>query len=383
VGVVIDVTEGRQREEHLRVVMSELNHRVKNTLAVIEALAAQTALATDDMSEFTDVFGDRLRAMSKAHSILTSTEWRGAELGDLLRSELEARTVSPEQIELDGPAMMLEPKAALAMSMAVHELATNAQKYGALSAEAGTVRVTWRRSTARTSGETAGEASGRPDASTNGEAAEPGDELEMTWTELGGPQPSDAREPGFGTTMIDAVISHDLGGTIDRSFADAGFSCAIRVPIRWVIAGAGVRGVPSSIDAATERAAVAPTTGEADAPRSDRVLVVEDDSLIAGRTLTMLGESGLEAAGPLASVADAVEWLERETPRAALLDLNLRGERAYPIADRLLARGVAFAFITGYNVSDVPTRFAGVPMFKKPLDKARVTDWLRETIDRT
>ncbi|MFI4882581.1 MAG: sensor histidine kinase, partial [Phycisphaerales bacterium JB064] len=147
-GLVEDITDRKTHERQLRVVMNELNHRVKNTLAVVQAIAQQSAgrnATSPDLLAFLDRFGGRLRALAAAHGLLTQSDWSGASIGALVRSELAMRDVLGDRWQVDGPAITLGPKAALAVHMIVHELATNASKHGALADDGGRLEVAWRR----------------------------------------------------------------------------------------------------------------------------------------------------------------------------------------------------------------------------------------------
>jgi PAS domain S-box-containing protein len=139
VGAFVDITDRKHYEAQMRLVMAELNHRVKNTLAVVDATAQQTLRHTSDLQSFGVAFGSRLRALAQAHGLLTQTDWQGAELAGLALAELRPRVVQPDQVQLSGPAVVLRPNAALALHMVLHELSTNAAKYGALSTSGGSV----------------------------------------------------------------------------------------------------------------------------------------------------------------------------------------------------------------------------------------------------
>lgn len=208
IAAFIDITERKRHEAQMRLVMAELNHRVKNTLAVVDATAQQTLRHTPDMQAFSAAFSARLRALAQAHGLLTQTDWQGAELTGLALAELRSRVADMEQIILCGPAVVLRPNAALALHMVLHELSTNAAKYGALSAAGGVVRLEWRIV---------------PDQ--GGGAA-----LQLTWTEAGGPPVSQPSRRGFGTKVLTRTIAHELQGTVSMDFAGEGLRCVIRFP---------------------------------------------------------------------------------------------------------------------------------------------------------
>ncbi len=143
-GVNMDITERKRYEEHLRTVMAELNHRVKNTVAVIQAIAQQTIRRSNDLPAFAKSFQERLSSIATAHGLLTATDWEGVALRMIVRTELGPRLAFPKQLAVEGPDLELRPKQALAMHMAVHELATNATKHGALRDERGRLAIRWK-----------------------------------------------------------------------------------------------------------------------------------------------------------------------------------------------------------------------------------------------
>jgi len=201
-GVVSDITDRRRAFEALEtserrqtLLINELNHRVKNTLATIQSIAMLTARRTDSLPEFAALFEARLMALSETHNLLTATGWEQAMLRDLLVKEL--RPYAPEQFTLDGPDVLFEPPQALAMGMIVHELATNAAKHGALSVDPGRVAVCW----------TAPDGEGR---------------VTLDWVESGGPAVETPRRTGFGSRLISTSLRGDLGGSAILDYAPEG-----------------------------------------------------------------------------------------------------------------------------------------------------------------
>lgn len=201
-GVVSDVTDRRRAFEALetserrqKLLINELNHRVKNTLATIQSIAALTARRSGSVEEFSRLFEARLMALSDTHNLLTASGWEQATLGDLLTKEF--RPYAPEQIRLIGPDVMFEAPQALAMGMVVHELATNAAKHGALSRPEGCVTATW----------------SEPDADGL---------IVLDWVETGGPAAVPPKQRGFGSRLIATSLKGDLGGFADMDYAEAG-----------------------------------------------------------------------------------------------------------------------------------------------------------------
>ena len=215
VGVSQDVTERREAEDRQALLLHELNHRVKNTLATVQSIASMTRRSAEagDPAAW-DAFLGRLQGLAKTHDLLTVANWSGALLGDVLASELEPyQDPLRQRIKLRGPRVNLQPSAVLALGLAVHELATNAAKYGSLSVPDGQIKVMW----ALTSGP--------------GPAA-----LLVEWTESGGPRVSPPKRQGFGTKLIQRGLAQQLGGEIKLDFAPSGIRCVITFPIETIAA---------------------------------------------------------------------------------------------------------------------------------------------------
>lgn len=205
VGMAVDVTESRRAEaelrdseRHLRLMVDELNHRVKNTLAIVQGLAQQSFRGGVVPVEVRGSFEGRLAALAAAHDLLTRRKWEGAELRDLVAAVVAAQC--GDQVEIDGPPLHLPPKLAVTLALALHELCTNAVKYGAAAVPEGRVRVTWR-----------------------SEA----DRLALRWEELGGPRVEAPRRRGFGTRMIERTLGAEDGGGAGLDFRPEGLVCDI------------------------------------------------------------------------------------------------------------------------------------------------------------
>ncbi|EIM25252.1 sensor histidine kinase [Microvirga lotononidis] len=215
VGVSQDITERRLAEERQALLLHELNHRVKNTLATVQSIASLTRRSADNSDPAAwSAFMDRLHGMAKTHDLLTATHWQGALLEDVLKNELEPyQDGMGQRIRLRGPRINLQPSAVLALGLAVHELATNAVKYGSLSVPEGKVHVMW----ALTPG--------------SGQSA-----LLVEWVESGGPLVKKPERQGFGSKLIQRGLAQQLGGEIKLDFAPAGIRCVITFPISTMTA---------------------------------------------------------------------------------------------------------------------------------------------------
>jgi two-component system, chemotaxis family, CheB/CheR fusion protein len=209
VGIGIDISERKQAEEQRELLLAELSHRVKNVLALLQALASQTGRNSGSIEEFRTVFEGRLRALARAHGLLFEGQWQGADLQVLVEQTLDAhRGDRPEAIEVGGPPVTLSPKQGLALGLALHELATNAAKYGALSAGAGRIRVVW-----------------------NVQNRGRNRYVRLKWEERGGPKVRPPTRRGFGTTLIKRTFEYELGGAAELLFAARGLRCRATFPL--------------------------------------------------------------------------------------------------------------------------------------------------------
>jgi PAS domain S-box-containing protein len=202
-GVMRDVTERKRAEELQLLLVNELNHRVKNTLATVQSVAGQTLRNASDLDGARDSLNTRLLALARAHDILTRESWDGADLRDVVSSLIGSHG-DPERFRTEGPPLRLAPKAALSLSLALHELMTNATKYGALSNEVGRVALTWTR------------------------VKDDGVErLNLRWEEIDGPSVSTPSRQGFGSRLITGGLARELGGEVRLEYPPTGVVCSI------------------------------------------------------------------------------------------------------------------------------------------------------------
>jgi len=211
VGVTIDVTERKRVEEQQRVLVSELDHRVKNTLATVSAVVSHTLDANTSMADFSAALGGRIQSMARTHELLSASRWHGISLAELVRREL-APYATTGNTEVNGPKVVLRAEVGQIMAMVLHELATNAAKYGALSTKKGRVSIQWDR---RLNG------GPRPD-------------LVLTWLEIGGPPVIAHRKSSYGTSTIRDLVPYEFGGTVDLVFAPDGAQCRMALPGGWL-----------------------------------------------------------------------------------------------------------------------------------------------------
>lgn len=202
-GMAADVTEARQAEERQKLLIDELNHRVKNTLATVQSLIRHTLRDSGVAPEVEEMITDRLVALSAAHDVLTRESWAGARLADIARAALDPY-LPLGRITVAGPEVRISPKVAVPLSMALHELCTNAVKHGALSAEKGHVQLNWTRLDEPT--------------------------VLMEWRETGGPPPAPPQRTGFGSRLLGRALAGEFGRPAEMTFAPEGLICRIFVP---------------------------------------------------------------------------------------------------------------------------------------------------------
>jgi PAS domain S-box-containing protein len=339
-GTILDITERKLTEQRQQLLMAELDHRVKNMLANVSAIARLSSRRAASLDGFVAALDGRIQAISKAHGLIRERSWNGAELRELVMLLLNAfRSEVAGNIVVEGRSVQVKPKAAQSIALVVHELATNAVKHGALSAPSGKVMLTW-------SEIDAGE---HP-------------RLKLVWRETGGPEVTEPIRTGFGLTVLRSAAA-ELGATIDSVFQREGLVCTIEGPLV-----ADTESTPSSSPAATysqrEAGEAAPENEQAE---RRRILVVEDEPFVALQLQTDLEGEGHEVIGPASSLAQGLKLAQSEGLDAALVDIRLGRDTSATIADQLLARQIPFAFATGYSDSSMlPEHLHTVPRLRKP-----------------
>ena len=207
--ILRDRTEARAEEERRGLLLRELDHRVKNTLATVQSIAAQTGRSTETTGAFQEAFQARLMALARSHDMLTSSGWDGAPLSEVAGRALRPYGGAPGRVAVAGPPVRLAPNAVVTLGLAFHELATNAAKHGALSVPGGSVEVAWVLKRPR----------GKAPA------------VEILWRERGGPAVRPPERRGFGTRLLERGLAQEFGGTVRLDFAPAGVECRIRLPL--------------------------------------------------------------------------------------------------------------------------------------------------------
>ncbi|WP_459677574.1 sensor histidine kinase [Acidisoma sp. 7E03] len=207
-GAASDITERVRTTEHLRLVVNELNHRVKNTLAMVQGIARRTFRSASDVAQAQEQFGARLVALAQANDLLTGERWAGASLKSAIEQAVRPHQHDAARCVIEGRDLRISPKTALAITMAAHELATNAVKYGAWSNDHGTVVITW---------------------------GTEGGSFHIEWREEGGPPVVPPLRRSFGSRMIERGLAGELGGTVSLHFDPAGLRCVVEAPLSLVV----------------------------------------------------------------------------------------------------------------------------------------------------
>lgn len=336
--VVLRLTEvasedRRRAAEQQKLLISELNHRVRNILALIRALMGQTSRDSDDVGSFVATLDSRIQSLARAHDQLTADQWGPARLQELISTEGRAYFDAERQaMRMTGPDVSITPDAFTVMALVVHELVTNAAKYGALS-DSGTVDVDWR-------------------IDSNGD-------LVIDWRELGGPAVMPPRRRGFGTTVIENSIPHELGGEATTSYRTAGFEARFVLPARYVASSQEKDMGPRKV--------AADMKGGGDLVTGRKVLLVEDSALIALDAEDSLREMGASDVVLAASNGVAGKAIDNGDIEFAVLDFNLGRENSLPTAERLRQEGIPFVFASGYGGDGtIPDRFSEIPIIVKP-----------------
>ena len=316
-----------QRQDLL---IAELNHRVRNILGLIRGLISQSKAGATDVESFAATIGGRVQALARAHDQITESNWGPRSLAGLIATEAAAYlTAGAQRVQMEGPPVLLQPEAFATMALVIHEMVTNAAKYGALCNRSGRVVVEW--------------------------TADDG-ALVIHWREMGGPPVQAPTRRGFGTTIIERSIPHDLHGEASVDYARDGIRARFVVPPRFVDHASVATQVASTALATTDGFRL---TGS--------VLLVEDSMILAMDAEEMLVSLGAERVLTANDVQEALRLLDSETPTFAFLDVNLGIEMSYTIADRLRLDGVPYVFATGYGDEiKLPTVHSGCPVVKKP-----------------
>jgi PAS domain S-box-containing protein len=316
----------RRAAETERLLIREVDHRAKNVLAVVQSLAQLTPFHSK--AQYVEALSGRIGSLARAHSLLSTARWSGVDLHDLLRLELDAyRFEDAAQQTIDGPPALIDARAAQSLALVIHELATNASKYGALARPEGRLSVTW---------------------SWGADGA-----LHLIWRETASVRITPPQRRGFGSTLIESAVKQ----------------AAARVALDWRPEGLEVRlDIPTGAQARTAESIPAYRPGLAvdDGPalRGQHVLIVEDEAVVAMELARVLTAAGAKVVGPAGTIEEALDLLNDGQPiDRALLDVNLGGRLITPVAAALTDQRIPFVYLTGYQEPDVDDG----PILRKPV----------------
>ncbi len=331
-GVTVDVTDRKEAEARQVLLAREVDHRARNTLAVIQSIIRLTRAKT--VKDYVHGIEGRIKALARAHTLLSDSRWRGADLGTLVAEEL-APYRSGDKVEIQGPHISLLPATAQGIALALHELATNAAKHGALSSPGGKVKLDWEL---------------KPDA------------LTLNWIENGGPATAPPSTRNFGLKVIVASVEQQLSGKAAFDWDPNGLRCRLSVPRSELNKSRVFQAVR---DGGDKNGAGIGLLRQ----NRPRVLLVEDEALVAMMIQETLTEFGFHVLGPVSTASEALAAARERSIDAAVLDINLGDGLVYTVAEILAERGVPFVFVTGYDADSVDSRFSGIPVLQKPIER--------------
>lgn len=336
VGLARDVTARQRVEELQRLLMREFDHRARNMLATIQAMISLTARTQTDIPQFVAAVQSRIRSMARAHELIAGSRWTGARVRDVVRDELAPYVEGrPDAASIVGADEMLTPAATMAVAMAVHELTTNAAKYGALSVAEGRIDI--------------------------GLVRDPDGDLLIEWRESGGPRVSPPTHRGFGSLLIGGSIRAEVGGNAEVRYLPEGLSCTITIPAAHIV----------STEDSERGDRVAEPGGETGSDVNGAILVVEDPSGTQFDTPGRLKSFGYRVR-IAESIEDAVRLAAQEHLAGAIVDINVGEKDVSPLVDILAARDLPIAFMTGYSLPNLPSQYRGIPVLARPLRRELV-----------
>ena len=349
-----DITEQKKAEKTRQLLLNELNHRVKNMLASVQAIVQGTLRNTSDPAQFVDSFSGRIQSLARVHSLLSMSTWYGADLRELIRDQIMRGPVDESRLTAWGPTVHLEPQMALHIALMLHELGTNSLKYGALSAPAGWITVSW----------------------TVVDAV-----LNLQWVERGGPLAKAPAKRGFGSTLVEQSAK-TVGGKALVVWESEGVTWQITLPLPGPEAKIAASRGSDWLDTTVQAKAGARSPATPRKLSGRRLLVIEDEPLVALDLIACIEDADGVVVGPAGSEKHALQLIETETVDAALLDANLHGKPVDRIAAALTGRNIPFVFVSGHNRDGLPAPFAKMPLVGKPFTHAQIVDTVGNLLQR-
>ena len=302
----------RQQRERLGLMVRELNHRVRNILALVSSIISQSRQNTDDIETFVQSLEFRIQALSETHKLLSQTDWAPIQVNTLFERSLQMhREQMKPRINLKGTDIAIAPELASLIALVVHELASNAVKYGALSNLDGFVDLHWEKNL---------------------------ESFKLTWHERQGPYVHPQVRHGFGTTLIKEALTYEFDAQCNLDFAPDGIVAKFVIPLEAISSEENPQHVAENVAAKSQQSFIA--------------LLLEDDYVISKDIIQMLKKLGASHVDAAPDLEQALEYLNDSHYDFALLDANIRGELSIPVADKLTKLGIPYAFATGYGSHD-------------------------------
>lgn len=331
VNVLVDLSERNKAAKTEQLLINELHHRIKNTLANVQALARSTFRNSRAPEHFVESFSGRLQSLAEVHSLLTSQSWQSVLLRSLVHNQVSAVSGRVAALAIEGPELLIQPDMAMHLAMVLHELATNSHKYGSLSQPQGEVRVSW-------------------------EVKQ--DVLHLRWREYGGPSIALPSKRGFGSSLIERCVAA-YGGSARLNADAAGLSWLLELKLPENTTASGEA---SSIDAGDHS--------------GKRIFIIEDEPLIALDLVDTIRELGHTPLGPAQNVSAALELVSSTRGDLALLDANLGGKSVEDVASALTRLRVPFAFVSGYGAESLPVGFQQAVLIRKPCSAEALSSFI-------
>ncbi|MER0239715.1 HWE histidine kinase domain-containing protein [Fulvimarina sp. MAC8] len=361
-----------QAQQAQELLIAELNHRVRNILALIRALVTQSKVTATNIDDFSDIVSGRIQALARAHNQITDEKYAPQKLSEIIQTEVDAYIGGKaDRVMLTGPDILVSPKAFSILALVFHEMVTNSAKYGGLSDSRGKVFVDWH--------------------------IDSYDSCVVKWREEGGPAVQRPSRRGFGSTIIERSIPHDLGGEAELTFKLAGLQARFMIPNLYIEFEDDARN-GSNTDGNTSRGADTKENNRNRSQGSDTMklgngpllegmnaLLVEDNVIISLDAEQLLESHGASAVFVGANVSEARRILDEESVDVAMLDVNLGTETSFPLVEPLVERGIPFVFVTGYGEQIEFPEAAGphVEAVKKPFAEDDLLAALARAIKRS
>nr|WP_246455662.1 HWE histidine kinase domain-containing protein [Sulfitobacter aestuariivivens] len=335
------VTHQRQQD----LMIAELNHRVKNILALIRSLSRQAKASSASLESYALALEQRIAALAAAHDLAVSNTMKGVSLRGILKTELAPYlSADNSQVLLAGPLVGLRADVAPIIALVLHEVVSNAVKYGALSVDDGVVRAKW---------------------------SLEGDRLRFNWQEINGPRVAEPTRHGFGRSLIEKAIPYEMDGDAQLEFDEAGLKFSFGLPSDVLVelheeTSSKLVGTVATIDRAAS---------------GKSILLVEDNVVLAMDMVESISRLGAETVETASSLSQGLALAQKTDYDFAVLDMNLRGTVSFEIALLLKKRGIPFAFATGYGSQvELPVELRSTPILTKPIDDGTLSKCIQDHI---